>query len=466
MGLQLIGAAWSEPRAVRAGPRLRGADLRRRVARPRAGPARDRGRSRPRRRPRSAPLARRSPPMTDRSLAPAARRARARGARERRPAVGDPAVLRHPRDDGRRHQPRGGGAGLRHARADRRGRRPLAPQRPDPLHLELRHDRAAARARRPPRAPLRRRLRPGDGAADHRRRQRGGRPRAAGDVRPGRRGDPPRAVVRGLRPGRSSSPAASSATSRRASRTTSRSTRRRSRRRSRRGRRRCSSATRATRPAPSSPTTSRSELADIAERHDLLVYSDEIYDRLAYGSYRHRAFSALPGMRDRTILMGGFSKAYAMTGWRVGWLAAPAAILEGIVKVHQYGIMSAPTTAQDAALEALRRRRGGRRADGRRVRPPAAARRRRPQRDRAPDVRAARRVLRVPRGHLGDRPDLGGLRPGPAPGGARRGHPGLGVRAERRGPRPGLLRDVLRAARGGARPDRPVRRPQPREATQ
>ena len=58
-------------------------------------------------------------------------------------------------------------------------------------------------------------------------------------------------------------------------------------------------------------------------------------------------------MRERTILMGGFSKAYAMTGWRVGYLAAPAAILEGIVKVHQYGIMSAPTTAQDAALEAI-----------------------------------------------------------------------------------------------------------------
>jgi aminotransferase len=101
------------------------------------------------------------------------------------------------------------------------------------------------------------------------------------------------------------------------------------------------------------PDDVQDELAAIAERHDLLVYSDEIYDRLAYGSYRHRAFSALPGMRDRTILMGGFSKAYAMTGWRVGYLAAPAAILEGIVKIHQYGIMSAPTTAQDAALEAL-----------------------------------------------------------------------------------------------------------------
>jgi aminotransferase len=95
------------------------------------------------------------------------------------------------------------------------------------------------------------------------------------------------------------------------------------------------------------------ELARIARDHDLLVYSDEIYDRLAYGTYRHRAFSSLPGMRERTVLMGGFSKAYAMTGWRVGWLCAPAGILEGIVKVHQYGIMSAPTAAQDAALVAL-----------------------------------------------------------------------------------------------------------------
>jgi aminotransferase len=110
---------------------------------------------------------------------------------------------------------------------------------------------------------------------------------------------------------------------------------------------------------PSNPTGAvlpddvQDELAAIAERYDLLVYSDEIYDRLAYGDYRHRAFSALPGMRERTILMGGFSKAYAMTGWRVGYLAAPAGILEGIVKVHQYGIMSAPTTAQDAALAAV-----------------------------------------------------------------------------------------------------------------
>jgi aminotransferase len=101
------------------------------------------------------------------------------------------------------------------------------------------------------------------------------------------------------------------------------------------------------------PIAVQDELARIAERHDLLVYSDEIYDRLAYGTYRHRVFSSLPGMRERTILMGGFSKAYAMTGWRVGWLAAPAALLSGIVKVHQYAIMSASTMAQDAALAAI-----------------------------------------------------------------------------------------------------------------
>jgi aminotransferase len=101
------------------------------------------------------------------------------------------------------------------------------------------------------------------------------------------------------------------------------------------------------------PPEVEDELAAIAVHHDLLVYSDEIYDRLAYGGYRHRAASALPGMRERTVLMGGFSKAYAMTGWRLGWVCAPPAILEGIVKVHQYMIMSAPTIAQDAALMAL-----------------------------------------------------------------------------------------------------------------
>ncbi|HWQ14647.1 MAG TPA: aminotransferase class I/II-fold pyridoxal phosphate-dependent enzyme [Roseiflexaceae bacterium] len=96
------------------------------------------------------------------------------------------------------------------------------------------------------------------------------------------------------------------------------------------------------------------ELAALAERHDLLVFSDEIYDRLVYG-VEHTCFASLPGMRERTLLMGGFSKAYAMTGWRLGWLAAPADIVAAVRKVHQYAIMSAPTVAQYAGLEALAR---------------------------------------------------------------------------------------------------------------
>jgi aminotransferase len=101
------------------------------------------------------------------------------------------------------------------------------------------------------------------------------------------------------------------------------------------------------------PETKTRAIAEIAVRHDLLVVSDEIYDRLVYGDHVHHAFSSFEGARERTILLGGFSKAYAMTGWRVGWAAAPRDILEGILKVHQYGIMSASTTAQDAALVAL-----------------------------------------------------------------------------------------------------------------
>jgi aminotransferase len=110
---------------------------------------------------------------------------------------------------------------------------------------------------------------------------------------------------------------------------------------------------------PNNPTGAvldREELAaiaDVAERHDLLVISDEIYDRLVYGGHEHTAFSALPRMRDRTVLIGGFSKAYAMTGWRIGYVAAPADLMAGIAKVHQYGIMCAPTPAQHAAIAAL-----------------------------------------------------------------------------------------------------------------
>jgi aminotransferase len=111
---------------------------------------------------------------------------------------------------------------------------------------------------------------------------------------------------------------------------------------------------------PNNPTGAvldREELAaiaDVAARHDLLVITDEIYDRLVYGGHEHTAFSSLPGMRERTALIGGFSKAYAMTGWRIGYVAAPAPLMTGIAKVHQYGIMCAPTSAQYAAIEALR----------------------------------------------------------------------------------------------------------------
>lgn len=110
---------------------------------------------------------------------------------------------------------------------------------------------------------------------------------------------------------------------------------------------------------PNNPTGAvleRSRLAEIAEwaeKHDLLVVSDEIYDRLVYG-IEHTCFSSLPGMQERTILLGGFSKSHAMTGWRIGYAAAPPAILAAMRKIHQYIIMSAPTTGQEAAIEALK----------------------------------------------------------------------------------------------------------------
>ncbi|MBT3240625.1 MAG: aminotransferase class I/II-fold pyridoxal phosphate-dependent enzyme [Chloroflexi bacterium] len=94
------------------------------------------------------------------------------------------------------------------------------------------------------------------------------------------------------------------------------------------------------------------EIAKIAEEYDLLVISDEIYDQLVYG-VDHVCFSKIPGMKERTILLGGFSKNYAMTGWRVGYACAPKAILDGMLRVHQYTIMSAPTMSQAAALKAL-----------------------------------------------------------------------------------------------------------------
>jgi aminotransferase len=96
------------------------------------------------------------------------------------------------------------------------------------------------------------------------------------------------------------------------------------------------------------------EIAELAIERDLLVLSDEIYDRLVYG-IEHTCVPSLPGMRDRTIMLGGFSKNYAMTGWRIGYACAHPDLLAAMRKVHQYTIMSAPTSAQAAAIVALER---------------------------------------------------------------------------------------------------------------
>jgi aminotransferase len=94
-------------------------------------------------------------------------------------------------------------------------------------------------------------------------------------------------------------------------------------------------------------------IRDLAVKHDLIVLSDEVYSRLVYGG-EHVSIASLPGMRERTILVDGFSKAYAMTGWRIGYVAAPTHILEAMLKIHQYAIMCAPTMSQAAALQAIR----------------------------------------------------------------------------------------------------------------
>lgn len=96
------------------------------------------------------------------------------------------------------------------------------------------------------------------------------------------------------------------------------------------------------------------EVARLAEKHDLVVVSDELYDQLVY-DFEHVCFPSLPGMKERTILLGGFSKNYAMTGWRVGFAAGPTEVIKGLVRIHQYTIMSAPTMAQVAALTAIKK---------------------------------------------------------------------------------------------------------------
>ena len=112
-------------------------------------------------------------------------------------------------------------------------------------------------------------------------------------------------------------------------------------------------------PFPNNPTGSIMELedlkeiAEVIEEHDLYVISDEIYSELTYTG-NHVTIASLPGMKERTVLINGFSKSYAMTGWRLGYACAPKVILQQMLKIHQFAIMCAPTTSQYAAVEALR----------------------------------------------------------------------------------------------------------------
>jgi aminotransferase len=113
-------------------------------------------------------------------------------------------------------------------------------------------------------------------------------------------------------------------------------------------------------PYPNNPTGAIMEKEDLEKlvpiivRHDLIVVSDEIYCELTYGGKKHVSIASLPGMQERTILINGFSKAYAMTGWRLGYACGPEPIIRQMTKIHQYCIMCAPTTSQYAAVEALR----------------------------------------------------------------------------------------------------------------
>lgn len=113
-------------------------------------------------------------------------------------------------------------------------------------------------------------------------------------------------------------------------------------------------------PFPNNPTGAimtkedLEEIAQIVVENDLLVLSDEIYSELTYGGMSHTSIASIDKMYERTVVINGFSKSYAMTGWRLGYALGPAPVIDQMTKLHQYGIMSAPTTAQYAAIEALK----------------------------------------------------------------------------------------------------------------
>lgn len=103
------------------------------------------------------------------------------------------------------------------------------------------------------------------------------------------------------------------------------------------------------------PLEELKKIAAFAAKHDLVILSDEIYSELTYDGVLHHSIAALPGMKERTVFLHGFSKAFAMTGWRIGYACGPADIIEAMMKIHQYSILCAPIMAQEAAVEALER---------------------------------------------------------------------------------------------------------------
>jgi aminotransferase len=103
------------------------------------------------------------------------------------------------------------------------------------------------------------------------------------------------------------------------------------------------------------PLEELKKIAAFATKHDLVVLTDEIYSELTYDEVPHHSIAALPGMKERTLFLHGFSKAFAMTGWRIGYACGPADIIEAMMKIHQYSMLCAPIMAQEAAFEALER---------------------------------------------------------------------------------------------------------------
>ena len=172
-------------------------------------------------------------------------------------------------------------------------------------------------------------------------------------------------------------------------------------------------------------------IADFVVRHDLILVSDEIYAELTWGGKRHVSFASVPGLKERLVLLHGYSKAWAMTGFRMAYVCAPAWMMDTILKIHQYQIMCAPTASQWASLEAMRQ----------------------PAEDMAPMLRAYEMRRNFLRASFAE----ARVRRASARRRERRGRAGHGLRRVRRGLRALLLRHGHRPTERGRRPYRPFR---------